>query len=667
MNVIFQDNFSGMGDLVLDSDLTDTGAYYTANGGVGYLNIMNTVGDAGILYAGDVLPRDFRITIGITPMEVTGYLGALVAGVPAVAGKTVFDATRRAWAWSNGWDTLHFCVKDAEGNIRTWDGDSWETGTVVASVSSYTQTGDYRLTVEKSPDRMVRFTLYDDTGAVLEQTDWVSLYGASTNEDIYFLTGYPYEDEPFSGGYGFDGTQIEPCYYKATGDTATLTVNNKLVFNCGSAGKTAYVDFVNGVNIVGDFDVQFDFNQPTLSAAAGDPRYLMLSLVDIDDPTTYCMVYKYLTSAVHRYYFHVYVAGVAVSITYVATTATAGKLRIVRSGTAVTGYYWNGSAWVSIASYASFRASNLYPQFRFSSNAAANVYEIDNFTVTTGTVELINRSQKYNVVSGYEIEFSPPEYTLCNKIGFREVDFPTVWGGDSLEIVNAIRSEMGAEFDLFHRIGRDFIDADFTVINTIGDVEAVVQPVVTLLLDGAACPFTRFEISENIDRTPNQITIDIPDEALYRIKQMYVRSDEFFSVPRITVYMDGLLYDSYYWEDLKMSETPRGTTWQIWGRNAAARLFMPYAAKITEVYDTTTRMNLMTAVAAACGLTLDYRVADFTIPGGLLVVEDEYPMTLLQRLAEADGAVVRSGRGDAIVVRYREWVIDTEATNGVAV
>lgn len=652
----------------MEEDLSATGAYYDAGGGEGNLQINIEKTSQGILASPAALPGNYRITITLGAQAVVGYLGAVVAGTvqPVIAAKATFDATRRMWCWTNGFDSLHFCVKDRAGDIRTWDGASWATGTVAESVGDFTQTDDYRLVIEMRPDHRGRFTLYDDDDAVVEQTDWVGVYGANTGEQQWFVSGYPYTDEPFAAGYGFDGQQVEPCFYKVTGDQATIAINNLVTFNCGGAAKNATIDFVNTLNIFGDFDIRLNTNIVTLDTGAGDTRWLNLYLFAIDDDTDRLRFQVFRNSTNQYYRQQVWINGANVQQNYVTDTLATSILRIVRSGTSVSFYYWKSSAWVQIGTtYTSWVSSNVYAQIYFASNAAANVFEVDNLQVYAGTIYLLNRSMKFTRVSGYEIELGCPEIRLINQIGFEEKDFPTAWGGDTVEIVNAIRTQVGWDFDLSNRIGKDFIDFDWSVVNTIGEFAAAAPPEVKVYLDCAELrpgrQYTRIEISEDIDRTPNQITIDVADEALYLVKQLYLRSDSSFLTPRIEVYVDGALYDSYFWEELRMSEDPDSTTWQIWGRNQAARLFMPYAEKITEVVATTTRLALMRRIAGDCGLTLEienYLAADFTIPGGLLVIEGEYPMSVLQTLAGADGAVVRSARGLDLSVRYREWVIE---------
>jgi len=316
--------------------------------------------------------------------------------------------------------------------------------------------------------------------------------------------------------------------------------------------------------------------------------------------------------------------------------------------------------------YDDWETSDVYPSFRFKSTAAANVFEVDNLTVNTGTVKLLNRTNKYSVISGINIMRDMPEFDVRHRIFGTEVS-PTVnWGGDSLEVVNAIRKQYDDDLDVVNRIGEAYGSEDLSVIYTIGESVAGELSSWEVYLDGddITNKVKRVELTSNIDSVPNICRIDIVDEALYLIKKMYVRSDVNFYEPRIDIYIDDLLYDSYFWDDLNMRENSRETTWQMWGRNNACLLYYPYATKITKVWERSTRQAIIEEVVAGCGLTLDYKVIDFVIPGGLLEVEGEYPMDIVRRLAEIDGAYVRSGGDLTIVVKYKEYAEVGESISG---
>ena len=214
------------------------------------------------------------------------------------------------------------------------------------------------------------------------------------------------------------------------------------------------------------------------------------------------------------------------------------------------------------------------------------------------------------------------------------------------------------DIDIVSRIGEAVGYEDLSLIYTIGEGSMVyVPPELTVYLDGEDITNSvkKVELVADIDSVPNTCRIDIVDEALYLIRKMFVRSDVNFYEPRIDIYIGGVLFDSYLWDDLSMSEQPRATTWQIWGRNKACLLYYPYATKITRVWESSTRMAIIEELVADCGLSLDYQVIDFVIPGGLLEVEGEYPMDIIKTLAEVDGAYVRSRGGEVVVVKYKDY------------
>ncbi|GEM_PF-2865922 len=658
--VFLQDNFNELGSLLLEEDISSDGAYYSAIDGVGHLYVGTESGNAGILRHPSVLPSTYRITIHNYPLEATGYLACIVGGsLPEITDKSTFDATRRIWIWSAGWQVLHICVLGTDGNVYTWDGDSWETGTIPATTEGFDQEDDYRLVLERTVDQKAVVTLYDDEDEIITQTDPVGVYGFSTHEDHYFCCGSPYTDEPFSDGYGFDGEQVEPYFY-LDGDDDTITIDDKVTFDCGGAEKNVNLYFDKGLQVSGDFDIQLDFNQTTLDTGAGANRFLTLyMMLDADN---YIRALKFRTQTGERFYFQVYVDGGQVYSANPATALKDSKLRITRVGDVVTGYYWDGS-WQQIGTYTGFLESNLYTAVQFISNAAANVWEVDNLKVNSGTIRLENRSRKYTTVWGREVEWGTPEMEIINRILDDSEYSPTVnWGGDSLEIINSIREEFGADLDmLINSIGEDYEDSeDLLIINSIGYEDPGVDThEVVLYMDGEDITdkVTNIEWQMDEARVPNTIRVDIADEYLYVIKRMYTRADADFMEPRLSLYVDGYLIDDYFIDKLEMSEKPESTTWQIWGRNRAALLTYPYAVKITRVWnDRSTRMNIMREIAEDCGLTLDYLVPDFTIPAGRFSVEDEYPLEALKRLAGVDGSHIRSGGGAVICVKEHLYV-----------
>ena len=96
----------------------------------------------------------------------------------------------------------------------------------------------------------------------------------------------------------------------------------------------------------GDFDVQIDFD--VTSSAAGDTWGCGLQFIM---GTDIYQVYIQVGASTKHYGMNHYLSGVWADSGTSPTTDNTGKVRMTRSGSTFTGYYWNGSAWVSIASH----------------------------------------------------------------------------------------------------------------------------------------------------------------------------------------------------------------------------------------------------------------------------------------------------------------------------
>jgi hypothetical protein len=112
------------------------------------------------------------------------------------------------------------------------------------------------------------------------------------------------------------------------------------------------------------------------------------------------------SSSYGNYYAHIDVPG----YTYTRDTGhddLSGKLRLVRSGTTISSYYWNGSSWTlvkatSVSGYAN-DMSVLISASVGGSNPTVTV-DFDNFTVISGTVipELMLEDASLNLAAYYQ-------------------------------------------------------------------------------------------------------------------------------------------------------------------------------------------------------------------------------------------------------------------------
>ncbi|MBN1881075.1 MAG: hypothetical protein JW885_02790 [Deltaproteobacteria bacterium] len=705
-SVIFQENFIGS-DIGLAHEISDTGATYVFSGGSGLIAIENDVGNAGMLDSKKKLPASWKITIDMIPTETVGVMGAVVAGSeqPGLMTLAEFRENRRVWAWRCGWDAVHLCVRDTSGDVYAWSpAGAWTTDTVPFSASGFTQAGMFRLVMRKDGDRKVTLTLFDDGGGTLIETDPIEPYRANVHEDTWFVAGYPFTDEPFSTGYGFDGTQIEPIFWCVDNEwqqsSNVFSLDDKFIFDSGGAEMKGRVWSDRALRLSGDFDVQIDFNCSTLNAGTGAVRAIMFYLISVNDgrltANNSVIITLQKSSSIHRYYFVVYVGGSLAGDEIVNTSDTSGKLRIIRDEGTFKGFYWNGSSWVQIGNDISGFNNDVVFMLRCDSNAASNVYEIDNLKINSGTIKLINRSCIYDMIWGRTVVESAPALELVNRLVGPGGQQTRHEGGDSLLLENAIRSRASADLELINDIGVRYDSADLLLVNSIGEdtetytadgfiyISGTTYPVTdgtvtvggetydvidsAVTIDGVTYAVRTFfviidgedwtdavdsvELTEASDTAPNSVRLSIVDEYRLAMGRMRTRADSDFSQPRIAVYIDGDLYDTYFWDNDNLSERSRETTGRIWGRNRAALLYYPYASKITRVWNAvTTRYAVINELCDACGLSLDYRVPDFAILAGALEVENEYPLDVIKTLCEVDGCYARSGGGDVLVIK----------------
>jgi len=107
----------------------------------------------------------------------------------------------------------------------------------------------------------------------------------------------------------------------------------------------------------------------------------------------------------------------------------------------------------------------------------------------------------------------------------------------------------------------------------------------------------------------------------------------------------------------------------VWGRSKAATLDQYYSLPITD--DETESNPWQTAnmrassiinyLLTGTGITVDFRIDDFTVYPEAFSVENEVPIDIINRLAKVPGGRVRSGRDGNLIIDYKEF-----STNFVA-
>ena len=139
--------------------------------------------------------------------------------------------------------------------------------------------------------------------------------------------------------------------------------------------------------LTGDFDIQVDFNLTTYPSTNAWGHYLYI----LEDGLWVNSVFvsKEYSGGLHRYHSRLVEGGATHEEAYSNSSDTEGKFRIVRSGSTIITYRWNGSSWTTLDTYAS-NLVNGDVQIYLSINAWTGnpscEGNFDNFTINSGTV-----------------------------------------------------------------------------------------------------------------------------------------------------------------------------------------------------------------------------------------------------------------------------------------
>lgn len=159
--------------------------------------------------------------------------------------------------------------------------------------------------------------------------------------------------------------------------------NNTLNFNVSNSALLAgYAR--SRYNLSGDFDVEIDFEIFEQGAQHWTGRLLVT-----DDFSTYNN-FAFISRANYlgtKYDSTIRFNGSSVDDNETATTDLTGKLRIVRGGSNVTCFYWNGSSWDSLCTYSNWITSDVLIELAgFTSSSTLIDFYFDNFKVNYGSI-----------------------------------------------------------------------------------------------------------------------------------------------------------------------------------------------------------------------------------------------------------------------------------------
>jgi hypothetical protein len=166
--------------------------------------------------------------------------------------------------------------------------------------------------------------------------------------------------------------------------TATNVLDtNRLKFSINNTQELTFIS--SKFKLIGDFDIQVDFE----TNASNSSLYwsAAMTVCDEDEPSINTNIWGFIgrySGSAGPYRIQTY----NVSAVIGGSIDSSGKLRLVRSGSTLTGYFLNGSSWTSLSSDSSFGTANVYVKLfvrTWNSDLIHTVY-YDNFVVNSGTV-----------------------------------------------------------------------------------------------------------------------------------------------------------------------------------------------------------------------------------------------------------------------------------------
>jgi hypothetical protein len=194
----------------------------------------------------------------------------------------------------------------------------------------------------------------------------------------------------------FNDTQLDDDFSGASIDTSKWVLlpydniithqNNEVRLQLNPGTGTRSLDLASPVQITGDFDVQVDFNDFTEGSFINAGGPVLILYTNNDD-----FIYLRAESISNKYQMYSVVdnSWTRIDNNGHAFSTTSGKLRITRSGTTMTAYYWSGSSWTSLGS-SSNAAFNQGMQARMhfvaDNPSGTNYVDYDNFIVNNGEI-----------------------------------------------------------------------------------------------------------------------------------------------------------------------------------------------------------------------------------------------------------------------------------------
>jgi hypothetical protein len=248
-------------------------------------------------------------------------------------------------------------------------------------------------------DHAILDLLYYDATQDPWHTPGAGFYGAG-RDGIWYYDGQACQFGNFGTlAGGFNNRSWSRC-----GGPTTNTEKMGLWWYSGRSSVTMVADDtvrianLNGTNwetigirnafrwtIAGDFDIQINFANFTPLTGPSDGNLGFEFYVDGEN---YFYVRRHTNYNTQQYDKDVRIDGSWRQYQTAGTAGASGKLRLVRSGSNVSSYYWNGSSWSQIGStYSGFPTRNGYINIFVGGTGTYNYQaDISAFTINAGTV-----------------------------------------------------------------------------------------------------------------------------------------------------------------------------------------------------------------------------------------------------------------------------------------
>ena len=214
--------------------------------------------------------------------------------------------------------------------------------------------------------------------------------------DLFTELNYPVipsittPDDTFTDTDGAAPDVAKWTLYNYGAESPDVTISGgALRFNLGNT--TTYNMYATSLyTLEGDFDIQVEYSYIYKT----DTDYNLTCLrVDAADGSLTSLIINRLyrvSDGGDVYLASVVTAGTNdVSDQTAVTTDTSGKMRLARTGTVVTLYYWNGVSWAQLNTYSSWNTSSVKVSLRAATytNAQTYIVNFDNFTINSGTLQ----------------------------------------------------------------------------------------------------------------------------------------------------------------------------------------------------------------------------------------------------------------------------------------